>query len=494
MANVLLAGLFHETHGFLEGRTGLEAFRIYRSEELLARAGDGSQIAGFLSVAVREGWKVIPGPCYEAFPSGVVEHLVFEVFWQELKSVLEHAIVSGLDGIFLSLHGAMTTTAEEDPEGELLRRIRTVAGAEALPLFGVFDLHANFTPTMARLANGLLGYRENPHVDAHDCGMEAAELLARCLLSGVQPTMRMIQAPIVWTPSATGTADRPMLVLERAARAFETKLAGALAINVVPGFAYADVRDAGLSFSAIVEGDPTDAETALRELAALAWSLRDEGLQNAEDLDAVLEKILPVERGPVLLVEPADNVGAGAPGDCTDVLRALVRHKATEAGVIMADPTAVQELQSVPIGGRRGLAIGGRGSRLDLGPVHLDVELVSRSDGNFELEDRHSHLVGAFGVHVHMGKCAVVRHEGVTILLTSVKTPPWDLGQWRSQGVEPKALRIIGIKAAVAHRRAYDAIAVASHTIRTRGPCTGDLRALPYRRVRRPIFPLDATD
>jgi microcystin degradation protein MlrC len=93
-----------------------------------------------------------------------------------------------------------------------------------------------------------------------------------------------------------------------------------------------------------------------------------------------------------------------------------------------------------------------------------------------------------------MGACAIVRHEGVTILLSSIKTPPWDLGQWRSQGIEPKALRIIGIKAAVAHRRAYDPIAVASHTVRSRGPCTLDLRALPYRRLRRPIFPLDAPE
>lgn len=492
--NILLAGLFHETHCFTDDRTGPQAFRVNCGAALLARAGDGSQIAGFLSVAAREGWHVIPGISYEAFPSGLVEHSVFEIFWSELLPILHQAISDGLDGIFLSLHGAMVTTTEEDPEGELLRRIRAVAGAEELPIFGVFDLHANVSPAMARLADGLLGYRENPHIDAHDCAVEAAELLARCLVSGVRPVVRFAQSPIVWVPSATGTADRPMRVLESRARKFEADLAGVLAINVVPGFAFSNVHDTGLSFSAIVEGDTAYADTALRELVDLAWSLRHEGLQNGEDLDGVLERILPVKRGPVLLVEPADNIGGGAPGDCTDVLRALVRHKATDAGVIMADAEAVAKLQDVPIGGRRSVAIGGRGSRLDLGPVRLDVELVSRSDGRFELEDRHSHAAGAFGVQVDMGACAIVRHEGVTILLTSIKTPPWDLGQWRSQGIEPKALRIIGIKAAVAHRRAYDPIAVASHTVRSRGPCTSDLRALPYRRLRRPIFPLDAPE
>jgi len=491
MKKVLLAGLFHETHCFTDDRTALEAFKVHRGPALLARAGDGSQIAGFLDVAAREGWHVVPAISYEAFPSGVVEHAAFEAFCSDLMPIIRAAIIDGLDGIFLSLHGAMVTTAEEDPEGALLRRIRALPGAEVLPIFGVFDLHASFTPAMAQSADGLLGYRENPHTDARDCGVEAAELLARCLASGVRPVMRFAQAPILWAPSATGTADRPMSVLESRARELEQSVPGVRAINVVPGFAYADVHDAGLSFSAIVEGDAVGAERGLRELVDLAWSVRGEGVQNGEELDEVLARILPVTRGPVLLVEPADNVGGGAPGDCTDVLRALIRHQAKDAAVIMADPAAVSELQSVMLGRRHTLGIGGKGSRLDLGPVTLDVELISRSDGRFDLEDRHSHAAGGFGVHIDMGPTAVVRHQGVTIMLTSIKTPPWDLGQWRSQGIEPRDLGIIGIKAAVAHRRAYDPIAAASYTVRSRGPCTSNLRLLPYRRLRRPIFPLD---
>ena len=80
----------------------------------------------------------------------------------------------------------------------------------------------------------------------------------------------------------------------------------------------------------------------------------------------------------------------------------------------------------------------------------------------------------------------------ITVLLTSRKTPPFDLGQLRSQGMEPESFSVIGVKAAVAHRRAYDRIASASYTVRTPGPCTSDLHALPYRRLRRPIFPLDS--
>jgi microcystin degradation protein MlrC len=158
----------------------------------------------------------------------------------------------------------------------------------------------------------------------------------------------------------------------------------------------------------------------------------------------------------------------------------------------MADAQAVEQLQDAPLGGRVTLNIGGKGSRLDLGPVPLEIELLSRNHGRFELEDRHSHLAAAFGIHVDMGNCAVVRHDGITILLTSVKTPPFDLGQWRSQGIEPAALRLIGVKAAVAHRRAYERIAVESYTVRTRGPCSSDLNSLPYSHLRRPVYPMDA--
>jgi microcystin degradation protein MlrC len=90
-----------------------------------------------------------------------------------------------------------------------------------------------------------------------------------------------------------------------------------------------------------------------------------------------------------------------------------------------------------------------------------------------------------------MGPSAVVRHGSASILLTSRRTPPFDLGQWRSQGIAPEKMFVIVVKAAVAHRRAYDPIAAASYWVGTPGPCSSDLRSLPYRYVRRPIFPLD---
>jgi microcystin degradation protein MlrC len=138
------------------------------------------------------------------------------------------------------------------------------------------------------------------------------------------------------------------------------------------------------------------------------------------------------------------------------------------------------------------LSVGGSGSVLDAGPVDLAVEVVSHSDGRFELEDIHSHLASMSGRSIAMGPSAVVRHHGITILLTSKKTPPFDLGQWRSQGIEPRGLAVIGVKAAVAHRQAYDPIAAASHYVETPGPCSSNVTAFTFRHLRRPVWPLDA--
>ena len=491
MNRVFLAGLYHETNTFVAEPTGLDRFSVRRGAELLACAGDGSTIDGFLEVAAEEGWSVVPSASFGAMPAGPVADAVFEAFWTAVAEDFRAAAPAGLDAIFLALHGAMVTASLADPEGELLQRLRAIPGAGALPIFGVFDLHASFSARMAAHANGLVAYRENPHTDARAAAARAARLLARSFREGRVPHMEHVAAPVVWPPPGTGTANAPMAVLEAMARAAEANDPELWAVNVVGGFAFADVPDAGVSFSAVTTGPGDRARAALARLCAKAVELRELGLASERSVDEVLAAILPVNKGPVLRVEPADNIGGGAPGDGTAILRALLRHRVERAGVIINDPATVESLQGVAIGGMARLSVGGKGSPLDEGPVALDATLMSRSDGRFTLEDRNSHLAAMQGVNIEMGPCAVIRAGGVTILLTSRKTPPFDLGQWRSQGIDPESLSIIGVKAAVAHRRAYDPIAAASHWVRTPGPCTSDLRALPYRRLRRPIFPLD---
>lgn len=488
---ILLAGLFHETHTFVDEITWLGDYTVNRGPQILARRGDGSTLDGFLEVADREGWQVVPVSDFSALPSGTTDHSVFELFWQELEEGIYAALAEGgLDGIWLSLHGAMVTTASVDPEGELLARIRAVPGAAKLPIFGVFDLHATFTAAMAAGANGLVAYRENPHIDARDAAVRSADLLARALAEGRAPHMLARNAPIIWPPTGTGTADRPMRDLEELARQIEAENPDIWTVNVVAGYAFSDVPDVGVAFSVTTIGSDVDAVAALDRLEALAIELQPLGLPQEWSLDDALEEAHRAPDGPNIIVEPSDNIGGGAPGDCTSVLRGFLRHEITNAAVAIADPAAVAALAEVPIGGTARLSIGGKGSRLDPGPVELEVTLLSRSDGEFTLEDRNSHLAAMQGVHFSMGPSAVVEARGIRILLSSRKTPPFDLAQFRSQGINPEELHLIGVKAAVAHRRAYNPIQKRSFTVTTPGPCTSDIRSLPYKRVRAGVFPL----
>jgi len=340
----------------------------------------------------------------------------------------------------------------------------------------------------------MIFYKECPHTDAFDSAVLSTELLARCLKTGVRPKHLVLVTPIVWPPTGTGTKDGPMRALEDVARRIEREAPGVLAVNVVGGYAFSDVPNAGVAFSIITEGSVAEAQEALRELAGIAWEMRQGGIPPQHDLDQVVRDFKPGGKGPVLLVEPADNIGGGAPGDGTDVMRALLKYDVQGAGVALADPESVAALQRITIGQKMTLPIGGKGSPLDPGPVTLEVELISRSDGVFELEDHNSHLVGSLGKIINMGPSAVVKHKGLTILLTSKKLPPFDLGQWRSQGINPEELSMVGIKAAVGHRVAWEPIASASFTVSTSGPCTSDITRLPYKNLRRPVFPLDALD
>jgi microcystin degradation protein MlrC len=124
-------------------------------------------------------------------------------------------------------------------------------------------------------------------------------------------------------------------------------------------------------------------------------------------------------------------------------------------------------------------------------PLPLEVEVISRSEGRFVPEGDRSLPFYLPESRVDMGPCAVVQHEAITVLLTSRRTTPFDLAQWRSQGVEPEDFFVIGLKAATEHRPAYDRIAEASYVVDVPGPCAENLRLLPFENVTRPIYPLD---
>ncbi len=488
---VLLAGLFHQTNAFIRGRTSLEDFDIKRGEEIL-QAGEASPIAGVLEVATCHDWELLPVVNLRAMPGPTVADAVVELFWAELRAVADSEVAEGIDGTFLVLHGAMVSESLHDVEGEILRRIRGIEHLSDAPICGVMNLHANFTEAMARQSDGLIAYRENPCTDAKKAATDAAMLLDGLMQTEDRPATLWDHPPIMWPPGGTSTDTQPMLTLEERAREIEAEMPDVVAVNVLAGFPYADVPEAGVSFSAVTTGDLELARGALRELNVLASAQREAGHRTGITLEEAMLRLEGHDEGPVLLVEPSDSIGAGAPGDGTRILRAMLTHGVPDAGVVINDPQTVETLGDARPGERHGVVIGGKCGEIAAEPLPLEVEVVSRSDGRFVPEKEPSSPIALMlDDEVDMGPCALVRHGGVLVLLTSRRTPPLDLGQWRSQGVNPEELFVISVKAAVEHRPAYDPIARASYTVDLPGPCAGDLRCLPFERVSRPVYPLD---
>lgn len=488
---ILIAGLFHETHTFVEERTALKDFSIRKGEEMFHSRGEGSPLDGVLEAAEESGWDVVPSIDMRAVPGGTATDEAVCFFWKHFAAAAKSPLREGLDGFFLVLHGAMVSESVEDVEGEILGRIRSLPGAAALPIFGVYDLHANFSEAMAMNGNCLVAYRENPHTDAREAAVFAARLLDRCLVTRGIPQMWYRHARVLWPPTGTGTGSDPMRILEATARRFEKEVSDVWAVNVNAGFSFADTAASGVSFLVCGTCGERFAGGILDELCRIARERCAQGCKVEEPVEEVLDRILPVEDGPVILVEPSDNIGAGAPGDGTGLLRALIAREVEGAVVVIDDAQSVLAAVSAGAGKRVRLSVGGRGSRMDPGPLEIEVDVVSVSDGRFDLEDSQSHLASMRGSHIEMGPCAVVRHGGVSILLTSRRTPPFDLGQLRSQGIAPENMKIIGVKAAVAHRRAYDPIARGMYWVATPGPCSSRLHDFPFKRLKRPVYPLD---
>ncbi len=491
---VLIAGLFHETHTFLSERTPWSAFSVRRGTELLSARNDGSPLSGVLDVAAEYDWDLIPAIDARATPSGIVEDAVFEQFWSELRDVAATALQQGIDGICWVLHGAMVTASLLDVEGELIRRLRALSNGDRVPIGGVLDLHGNISREFAEQTQAFVAYRHNPHVDACEAARDGARLLNRVMHSPKWPVTLHVAPDVMWPPTGTGTDDDPMRTLEAMSREIERTHPDIAAVNVFSGFAFADTPDTRVSFTAVTFGDVAEARHLLASLSNEATLRREQGNVVPPSLESVVETIkTEVARGetPVIIVEPSDNIGGGAPGDHTAVFRMLIANGFEQSVVVINDAYAVAEIAQYPIGTQRVLKFGGCSDARFDAPYEAEVELLSISNGQFTLEDRHSHLASMCGERIDMGPCAVVRCGGVRVLLTSRKTPPFDLGQLRSQGIIPETLNVIGIKAAVAHRRAYDPIAKHSHTVNTLGPCTSDLRLLPFQNVRHPIFPLD---
>jgi microcystin degradation protein MlrC len=488
---IAVGGIVHETHCFAEARTTLADFQaqsLHAGEAIInAMAGTRSGIGGMIEGAEHHGLRLVPTLYGAAMPSGVVAEDAYQHMLAELLARLAAALP--IDGVLLSLHGAMVTEARLDAESDILARVRALVGPN-VPIVVELDMHGNISPRTVELADVLVAFDTNPHIDPHARGVEAAGILARLLHGDIRPTAAIAQPPIVLAPQATGTADLPLSAVH--ARAAEVEAdPRVVCVCVMGGFAYADTPDTGASVIVTTNGDQELAQHYADELAGILTEQRHAALPQFLHPDVAVARALAMPGGPIILVDSADNIGGGTPGDGTDALRAMLAANVQAGAVVLADPEAVAICWNAGEGAQVSLQVGGKVDHLHGDPVDVTGSVRALSEGTFECELPDNHFASFYGNTIRMGRTAWLRVGGVNIVLTERKTPPFDLAQLRGVGVIPEQQKLIAVKSAVAYRAAYSPIAAGVVEMDTAGLCSANLARFPYRHLRRPIFPLD---
>ncbi len=266
---------------------------------------------------------------------------------------------------------------------------------------------------------------------------------------------------------------------------------GVICAAVFGGFAYSDTPDAGASIAVTTDNDPALAQRYADELADILMAGAHEALPDFLAPAEAVRQALALPGGPIILVDSADNIGGGTPGDGTDALRAMLAASVQEGAVIIADPQAVDICWEAGEGAELTLMVGGKTDGWHGDPVEVRGHVKRLSPGTFQAELSDNHFASFFGNTIHMGRTVWLRSGGVNIVLTERKMPPFDLAQLRSIGVIPEEQKMVAVKSAVAYRAAYLPIAAGVIEMDTAGLCSANLSRFPYQHVRRPIRPLD---
>ncbi len=488
---IAIGGIEHETNTFADGITPLEDF-LHSSGHPDLLTGDeirtvlsGTQMdtGGFLKAAEDLGFKIVPLIWTFAQPSPTVAQEAYEYLAKLLLRMLSDAMP--VDGVLLDLHGAMVTEELEDVEGDLIQRVRRMVGPET-PIMVTLDLHANITPLMAEQATALIGYDTYPHIDCAERGYEAAAMIQSTVDGRVAPTMAFRQVDMLIGPPKQCTLLSPMKDVLEYVHELERR-PGVLSVTASGGFPFADIHDAGASVVAITDGDAQLAEDIAEELATYLWERRAEFEVELADVDEVVAATIRAGKGPVILADGSDNPGGGAPCDGTEMLRALVDAKAPNSAVVaIADPEAVAAAIEAGVGNEVTLTVGGKTDNRHGAPLALTGYVRMISDGRY-VNQGPMHT----GIKVNRGRTVVFVVGDVEVILVERRTQPYDMQAMRSVGIEPSEKLMIGLKSAVHFRADYGPVATTVYDLDTPGVHSPNLYKYDYKRVRRPIWPLD---
>lgn len=484
MARIAHGGFMHETNCFVPMRTDYDYFArggesppLARGEEIWERlTGSSYPTSGFLD-EMRDRHELVPLIWGSGGAGGYVTDDAFERIVGELVGGLSRALP--VDAVYLDLHGAMCSETFEDAEGEILRRVRATIGPD-IPLVISLDYHANVTPRMVELTDGMEIYLTYPHTDRQHTGGRAARVLDRVLKDG-RPTHRAFRkAPFLLPLNYQCTLVDPSKAIVDATVAGE----GGDVLNLcyAAGFPPSDLYECGPAVvchgydAAAVEAAAGRIEKMVLDNEA-AFSERlytpDEAVGEAMAISATATK-------PVILADTQDNPGCGGTGDTTGLLEALVRHDAQGVAMcVMNDPAAAAAAHAAGEGAEITIDLGGRHDIPGDKPFHGTFRVAKLADGQFTTTGR-----SIPGRRINLGPTALLTIGGVAVVTASRRMQAFDQDIFRHVGIEPKEQKILALKSTCHFRADFDYIAEKTLIVLAPGGHIVDSTKYPFTHLR----------
>jgi microcystin degradation protein MlrC len=454
-----------------------------------------AEIPGFYQRMDATGpWQPVPLIVITAPPGGIMEPGLFTDFMAILHRRLAEA--GRIDAVYVASHGASRAAEEADPDGAILAALRDILGG-AVPIVGTLDLHCNVSDRQIALADLLIGYRSNPHVDMRQRAAEAADAIRRILATGERPETHFIRLPLTPPTVTLLTAERsPYADAIRAGVAMREADPDLLGISVTGGFAYTDIPKCGLCVWASARpGRGGKARAAAETLARGIWDHRAALSRRLTSIeDAVAEAVATgadAARPRLILADVADNPGGGGGGNTTALLAAL--HAAGARGVVfgvLVDPVLAAAAHAAGQGAR--IEAVANATPAPFADTFRAAAVVRRlSDGHGV--GRRGGLAGrAFG----LGPAALLELAGSGLLLAvgSLRRQLQDPAMLEVLGVDLDAARTIVVKSRGHFRAGFDLYATPERTWEVDAPglVSPVLSRFAFQGLPRPVFPLDA--
>jgi microcystin degradation protein MlrC len=480
---VFLATLGTETNTFASLPTGLEDFRrglwAENGIDEVAPTPWSAPARHWLGRAREAGWEVVESLHAFAEPAGTTTRAAYEFMRDRILADLRAA--GEVDAVLMFLHGAMVADGYDDCEADLVTRIRDLCGRRTR--IGIeLDLHAHIDDRLLSPSDIIVFYKAYPHIDYTARADDLFTLMARTLAGEIAPVMSLFECRTMGLFPTT--REGPMVDFVADLFAAEGRN-GILSLSLNHGFPWADVPHAGTKMLAIADGDAELARRTAESFGRRFRAIRAEATLPFVGLEEAIRRAAEPGDRPILLADTSDQTGGGAPGDTTYMLAAFF-----DAGIRNAvygplwDPLAVGICFAVGVGSRLRLRLGGK-LEPHSGPC-LDVEATVRHLRRDAYQDQLE------SERVPIGDVAVVSAEGIEILLTTRRTGVFSPTIFTHHGITLADKQVIGLKNLYRHRDVFRPLTREQLFVATPGLCTPDWKSIPFRRIPRPMWPLDA--